>query len=114
MAREKFSTAKICRGTDYERTHRIYFKESEMHEAQKAKRYEDLKKFHDEHEEELSILFNTLEPKSNPVIDSNKEQEIPSNTMGWMPMFGIKMMPMSYGEAKALGWEDKWSRVKYR
>ena len=34
--------------------------------------------------------------------------------MGWMPMFGTKMMPMSYGEAKALGWENKWSRVKYR
>ena len=41
-------------------------------------------------------------------------KEPSSDTMGWMPMFGTKMVSMTYGEAKALGWENKWSRVKYR
>ena len=112
MARETFSTSRICRGTDYERTHRVYFKESERHEAQKGKRYENLKKFHDEHQEELSMLFATLDVESP--VSTSKEPEIPLDTKGWMPMFGTKMMSMTYGEAKSLGWEDKWSRVKYR
>ena len=112
MARERFSTAKICRGTDYERTHRVYFKESEMLEDQKSKRYEELKNFHEENKEELSLLFNTV-TNEKPERKSD-ENEIPLDMQGWMPMFGVGMQPMTYGQAKALKWEDKWSPVKYR
>lgn len=83
--RQRFTTDRVVSSKNYESSRKAHF--SELERA---------------HEEVKTMVFAEV------------SKEIPSDTMGWMPMFGTKMMPMSYGEAKSLGWEDKWSRVKYR